>query len=388
MRVLHSVQVFLNLSENWIYPQIVSVRGVQGRVMCSSVRYPGSFPLGETRLIVYPPPWDRALGIPRLLNALARRLGVEGAISRFRVRLWRPQILHAHHGTQGWESIRLKKRLKIPLVTSFYGYDAWRLPRMDPAWKHRYDQLFDTGEVFLVEGPAMRSRLCELGCPPKKVRIQRLGVDLSSLPFTKRCFSNGLKIAMVGRFVEKKGLIDGLRACALARRLGARLTVTIIGDTSADDADGLRLKGELSNIASGAELSGRVDFAGFLPLDQMRTLLRDHNVFLCPSKHAVDGDAEGGSPVVLTEAMAMGLLCIGTRHCDIPEVILDGKTGFLCDEGDTAGLAELLSKIEHTTIEQHEMIRVARQHVEENFSLETQMGKLRSLYETLQTMPA
>lgn len=383
MRVLHSVQTFLNASENWIYPQIVGVDGVQSGVICSSVTQLRSFPLGSTKLIIDPPPWDRVLGIPRLLNALARRLGVGGTIPGIRIHSWDPQILHSHHGTRGWENVTLKKQLGIPLITSFYGRDAWQLPRADPKWQRRYNELFDAGDVFLVEGPAMRNRLCELGCPAEKVRIQKLGVDLPSLPFKKRCFSGGLRIAMVGRFVEKKGLIDGLSACALARRLGARLTVTIVGDTSADDGDGLRLKGELSNIARGAELSGRVDFAGFLPLDQMRTLLRDHNVFLCPSKHAGDGDAEGGSPVVLTEAMAMGLLCIGTRHCDIPEVILDGKTGFLCAEGDVAGLAELLNRIENESLIPHDLTNAARTHVEENFSLKTQMNKLGCLYERL-----
>src|SRR5262249_31069615 len=148
-----------------------------------------------------------------------------------------------------------------------------------------------------------------------------------SLEFRAPFFSHGLKVAMVGRYTEKKGLPDGLRACALARRQGVEVDITVIGDAHASDADGQRIKAELHAIAKNSELKGCVRFAGFLALDKMRAALREHNVFLCPSKRAADGDAEGGSPVVLTEAMALGLLCIGTRHCDIPELIRDGDTG-------------------------------------------------------------
>ena len=58
-------------------------------------------------------------------------------------------------------------------------------------------------------------------------------------------------------------------------------------------------------------------------------MISRHNVLICPSKHAPDGDAEGGLPFVITEAMALGLLCIGSRHCDIPEAVIDQVTGYL-----------------------------------------------------------
>jgi hypothetical protein len=50
-------------------------------------------------------------------------------------------------------------------------------------------------------------------------------------------------------------------------------------------------------------------------------------VFLCPSRFGPGGDAEGGLPVELLEAMGMGLLCVGSRHCDIPEAIIAERPG-------------------------------------------------------------
>jgi colanic acid/amylovoran biosynthesis glycosyltransferase len=72
-------------------------------------------------------------------------------------------------------------------------------------------------------------------------------------------------------------------------------------------------------------------------MQETRELFKQHNVFLCPSKHATDADAEGGSPVVLPEAMAAGLICVGTNHCDILEVIINDQTRFLNKEGRRFG---------------------------------------------------
>lgn len=380
LQVLHAVNTFLNVTENWIYPQIVCVPNVESRVICGSVINLKTFPVPKRSLIVYPPPWNFAFGVSSLLNALARRLGCGGAVAGLKIRWWRPLIVHAHFGKQGWASLALRKRLNIPLITSFYGYDAWRLPKADPVWQQRYHELFLKGDIFLVEGPAMRDRLVALGCPVSKVRIHRIGVDLTKLQFEAKSFSHGLAIAMVGRFVEKKGLADGLRACAQARSRGVKLNVTIIGDASAKGAVGQRIKAELQTLAGQPELSGRVHFAGFVPLEKTRDVLKTHNVFLCPSKHAANGDAEGGSPVTLTEAMAFGLLCIGTRHCDIPEVILDSKTGFLCNEGDVAGIADVLCTVAHDQNGLAQVAEAGRRHVEEYFSLQVQLNRLRTIY--------
>lgn len=381
LKVLHFVETYLNLTENWVYSQIERVPGCEGRVVCRSLDNLAAFPIAPRRLLLTPPPWSRSGGIPRLINSLAFRLGRSDGFVELCARTWPAMLLHAHFGTRGWQNLTFKRRLRIPLLTSFYGYDAWMMPQKDPVWRTRYQELFREGDVFLVEGPAMRQRLVDLGCPPAKIKIHHIGVDLSVLPFSPRDFSDGLKIAMVGRFIEKKGLADGLRACALASARGTRLRVTIIGDSLATDPEGAALKAELQTIAQESSLAGRVRFAGFLPLAETRALLGEQNVFLTPSLHARSGDAEGGSPVVLTEAMALGVTCVGTRHCDIPELIVDGKTGYLTAERDVAALAAILGAIEKKRGEVSGFAAAGRRHVEQNFSLEVQLREKRALYD-------
>jgi colanic acid/amylovoran biosynthesis glycosyltransferase len=382
IRVLHSVSTYLNLSENWIYPQITRVPAVQSRVICSSVTNLNEFPIAG-RPIVNPPTWEAWFGIPRMVNALSRRLGLGGCALRMRIRGWRPKIIHAHFGTRGFECLGLRQSLDIPLVTSFYGYDAWMLPQTDPVWLSRYERLFADGDAFLVEGPAMCKRLMDLGCPREKIRIHKIGVDLETLPFRPSAISSQLQIVMVGRFVEKKGFVDGLRACLEARLRGVDLKVTVIGDHGVNDRAGRQIKESLFKLASEAGLSGRVAFTGFLSMGKTRETIREHQIVLCPSKHATNGDAEGGSPVVLTEAMAQGLICIGTQHCDIPEVIVNGETGYLCEEGDILGMTEVLSALAQRRDSAIGLVTQGRKHIETHFSLTTQLQKLGQIYGSL-----
>jgi colanic acid/amylovoran biosynthesis glycosyltransferase len=381
MKVLHSLDTFLSVTENWIYPQVTQVPGVSTAVICRQQSNASEFPLEGRPIFLQSLAGSRHAGRVRwVLRGLVRRTRSAEVLAVLRAYFWRPTLLHAHFGTRGWAALGLKKFLGVRLVTTFYGYDAWLLPKSHPVWLRRFADLFREGDAFLVEGPAMRQRLIEIGCPSEKIRIRTLGVDLESIPFRNKEFSVGLKILMVGRFVEKKGLVDGLRACALAASRGANIKVTIIGDAPPDDVAGQKIKSELASLAAGPELSGRVQSNGFLPLEETRASLQGHNVLICPSKHSQDGDAEGGYPVVLTEAMAAGLVCIGSRHCDIPEVIIDGNTGRLFDEGDVAKMADILCSLGGEPGKIAEMTKAGRTHIEQNYSLVAQLKKLEENY--------
>jgi colanic acid/amylovoran biosynthesis glycosyltransferase len=194
----------------------------------------------------------------------------------------------------GWQNLFYRKTFSAPLITSFYGFDAWQLPTTYPEWKLRFAHLFAGGDLFLVEGPAFRQRLVELGCTAEKVRIQRLGIDIRRLEYQGRDFAGPLKIVMIGRFVEKKGLVDGLTACIKAPAAGVDLDLTIIGDAEELDPGGQRIKRELLEIAQSPEMSNRVHFMGQVPHEETLRILAIQDVLLCPSKHASNGDAEGG----------------------------------------------------------------------------------------------
>ncbi len=89
---------------------------------------------------------------------------------------------------------------------------------------------------------------------------------------------------------------------------------------------------------------------------------------------ADNGDQEG-LPNVLLEAMALELPILSTRHAGIPDMVIDGVNGILCDEKDHAQYVEGLSKIVDWELCPH-----SRQRVIENFSLKAHTDKLENIY--------
>jgi colanic acid/amylovoran biosynthesis glycosyltransferase len=382
MRVMHSLDEYLPYTQNWIYPQVAQVPGTETAVLCQSLSNLSEFPLSGPLFREEPRRLRRGSFRWAVRGAL-RRTGMIQKVARMRAWHWSPSIVHAHFGPAGWRALPLKKMARVPLITTFYGWDAWLLPATEPLWLERYARLFNEGDLFLVEGPAMRQRMIEIGCPSQKVRVRRLGVDLSGIEFVEPDFGDGLKIAMVGRFIEKKGLVDGLRACLAAARSGVRLEVTIIGDAVREDAKGQQIRRQLLAVSEAAELAGRVHFTGFLSPGMVRSILSRHNILLCPSKHSSDGDAEGGMPFVLAEAMAMGLVGIGSQHCDMGELIVDGTTGFLFGEGQVDELVETLSNLPSKTGLLSEMAGRGRQLIETSFNLSRQLDELAAIYSSV-----
>jgi hypothetical protein len=64
--------------------------------------------------------------------------------------------------------------------------------------------LFDRRDLFLVEDPAMRENLLNLGCPDSKTAIQRIVINMSRITPQYPARDAPLCVLMVGRFVEKK----------------------------------------------------------------------------------------------------------------------------------------------------------------------------------------
>ena len=122
---------------------------------------------------------------------------------------------------------------------------------------------------------------------------------------------------------------------------------------------------------------------GFVSATELQALYEDHHVYLAPSVTAVDGDCEGGAPVSLIEAAASGMIVVSTRHCDIPGVIENGRTGWLSEERDTDAMAANLIRVWQTR-EDWEASQIAlRQHIETRFHHRSQAEALIRRYQQL-----
>ncbi|HEX6791365.1 MAG TPA: glycosyltransferase [Candidatus Krumholzibacteria bacterium] len=375
--VVQSVQRWLPQTETWLYTQVTFLPpGIESHVACTRRENIDQFPYPRIHALMDLPRWqhvwDRAMRRLRFRNHLRFLYQV--------ARHTRAQVLHSHFGFIGWRDLGVSRGLGIAHVVTFYGVDVLFYPTMDPRWRDRYRDMFTEVDAVLCEGAYMGRSIIALGCPPAKMRVHHLGIDLSLIPFEPRAWRPGetLRVLLAGSFREKKGFPYALEALARLRRT-TPVEVTIIGDQHGEP----RTIREKEKILEAIQRGGLADCTRLLGYQPYRTVMeeaRRHHVFLSPSVTAADGDTEGGAPVSLIEMSASGMMIVSTTHCDIPGVILDGKTGLLAPERDVEALVDHLGWIVANADRWGEMQRAGRAHIEAEFDARRQGERLAGIY--------
>lgn len=136
------------------------------------------------------------------------------------------------------------------------------------------------------------------------------------------------RILYVGRLIESKGVGDLLSAfISSAEQLGdARLT--FVGDGP--------MRAMLSERASASPVAGRIRFEGAVSHERALEHIAGSDLLVLPS-HAE------GSPLSVTEALALGTPVLGTPVGGVPELVQDA--GEIVDVGDTQALADALVRL-------------------------------------------
>lgn len=106
-----------------------------------------------------------------------------------------------------------------------------------------------------------------------------------------------------------------------------------------------------------------------------------HHIFLSPSVTAKNGDTEGGVPVTIIEMAVSGMQIVSTTHCDIPDVIEDGVTGFLAPERDVDRLVFHIRWLLKNNNSWEAMLRAGRQKSEREFDVRAQAERLGEFYD-------
>jgi len=132
------------------------------------------------------------------------------------------------------------------------------------------------------------------------------------------------------------------------------------------------LQSELLRLSAGLGLEQRVRFLGFEP--DLRRWMRAADGFVLSSRWE-------GLPMALLEAAACALPAVATDGAGTSEVLVDGQSGWLTLAGDSAALAEAMTRMMRTPPEERRaMGERARQFAVEQFSLEAILDRWEALY--------
>ncbi len=285
-------------------------------------------------------------------------------------------VFLVHFGYAGALANKLRELgvLKGKQATVFHGADISRRHILE---EHKLDyvNLFRQSELMLPISHLWENKLIEMGCPPEKIHVTRMGIEPEKFNFQPRqAFQTPLRIVSVARLTEKKGLDVAVKASAILKQRGGQFQYTIIGNGDQDEM--------MRDFIAREGMEDCVSMPGFKPQEEIRRALSEADIFLLPSKAAADGDMEG-IPVALMEAMAVGLPVVSTFHSGIPELIENNVSGWLVEEDDPEALAETLLKLSQGEVDVAPVVAAARHKVETEFNQHVAYGELAQILERL-----
>jgi glycosyltransferase involved in cell wall biosynthesis len=208
--------------------------------------------------------------------------------------------------------------------------------------------------------------------------IVNYGIPLDDFKYVERTsvkkkVDNGEKLTLlqVSNFVEKKGHFYTVSAFKELLNFYSNAQLILAGDGY--------LKGEIQELVNNLGLTKKVIFPGAVDHNQVSIFMSKADLFLHHSITSSQGDKEG-IPNVIMEAMSTGLPCISTKHAGIPELIKDEDNGFLVAERD---ISSYVGKMKELLVKENDFNAQARKTIENDFNLEIQVNKLKTIYSGL-----
>jgi glycosyltransferase involved in cell wall biosynthesis len=174
-----------------------------------------------------------------------------------------------------------------------------------------------------------------------------------------------LRLLYTGRLSRHKNTAAVVEAVAVCEREGIPIHCTIVGDGPE--------RQRLEQYARTLGITASVQFTGSVPFEQVLDHLERADVL------ALNSRTEGW-PKSIAEAMAFGLICIGSNCGLVPQMLADGR-GFVIPPGDARALASVLRTVATDPGKLLQMRRRAAAWAR-HYSLDGLQAALRDLLET------
>ena len=282
----------------------------------------------------------------------------------------RPQIFHLHDGhavLHGQLAGRALPRRLCRVVAH-----RRTVFKLKGRWKY-------TGRIdrVIAISRAVESELLAAGVPKDNVRVVHSGVDFPEVSANSRAewrtklqIPGGDLLAVHAAALSKeKRQCDLIAAiCAANEKLksngGPRVHLALAGSGAEDET----LRAEVAQRG----VADTVHFAGFL---------QDVPPFLAAGDLAVYASEAEGLCTALVQAQAAGLPAIVTRAGGMPEVVEDGRTGYVAPVGEPAAFAERIAALAADADLRRELGRAGAQRARALFSSEAMIGGVLGVYQ-------
>jgi glycogen synthase len=308
-------------------------------------------------------PWDRLAGGPEAPYAPAlEALSVGLAMARDPVTA---DVVHTHTWYVGLGGMLVQSIHDVPLVVTLHSLEPLRPWKADQlgtgyavsSWAERL-AVERADRVIAVSAQMRADILAHFRVAPERVVVIHNGVDARAFARTDRreaLARHGVRepyVLFVGRISEQKGIFHLLEA---ARALPPEVQLVLC----ASSPDTPELSARLEAAVAGRPQVRWIN--AMLPVEEVVQLYTHAGLFVCPSIYEPFG-------LINLEAMACGVPVVASRVGGIPEVIVDGETGWLVEPGDVAALGQALRAALADPARARRMGEAGRRRVEAHFA--------------------
>jgi glycosyltransferase involved in cell wall biosynthesis len=266
--------------------------------------------------------------------------------------------IHVHHGYfASWIAMVAARVLGIDFSMTLHGSDLLLNPwYLDTKLEHCKFcvTISEFNRQFILERYP--------GIQPDKIMVRRMGVDPldhHSQPSQPPRESHKLLMLAVGRLHPVKDHPFLVLACRLLKNRDVSFKCLIAGDGP-----------ELASIEAligGLDLRDEVSLVGHLSREQLAASYADADLIVLTSRSE-------GIPLVLMEAMALGKPVLAPAITGIPELVSDGKNGFLYRPGSLEDFAARVELVYRSQPALGPLCLAARQHVLQHFNREKNLA--------------
>lgn len=289
-------------------------------------------------------------------------------------------LVHARSRAPAWSALWAARAEGIPFVTTFHG--TYNLGPM--ALKKRYNRVMAMGDRVIAISEFIRRHILEhYLTSDEAIRVIHRGVDffrfdpdkvsperMIALSQRWRLPDGDPVIMLPGRLTRWKGQMLLLEALTHLRDL--KFCCLLVGSDQGRDAYRAEVEAEITRLG----LRDRVILA-----DECNDMPAAYMVADVVVSASTDPEAFGR---VSAEGQAMGRPVVAPQHGAAPEILVDGKTGWLFIPNNAESLARALrNALSLTAEERAEWAPRAIAHIQANFTTDQMCAKTMAVYREL-----
>jgi glycosyltransferase involved in cell wall biosynthesis len=212
-----------------------------------------------------------------------------------------------------------------------------------------------SGGRIVVQNPENRAALIEFGIDPARIAlIPGSGVDTGQFAALPAPPGPPLAVALVGRMLRSKGVLDAVAAVRKLRAEGLAVELVLAGAADPDSRDSLS-DTELTALAR----EPGIDWLGHV--GDVRAVWARAAIALLPSSYGE------GVPKALLEAASCARPIVASDMPGCREVVMPGETGLLVPAHDVGALGEAITRLAGDAALRRQMGEAGRRRVENEF---------------------